>query len=498
MKPLKIDYDILYVQSLGYVVRDLQYNFFTNIYAGADLSVLSNHLFEGFQITQWAWAKVPWKLVWATRNDGKFLSLTFDKEEQLQGWARHDTNGLVVGNEVATEPPVDAPYFVVKRYIRGYGQWAYYIERMDNRIWQGPEDPWCIDAGLALPQTAPNATLSAQAAEGPGTITGGYLATTGQGYSNPSAQIFDPLDTGSGAVISFTQVDGAIAGFTIDLPGANYSPGTTVQIIDPTGAGATFIPFVSQNVLFDASADVFDASQVGNVIRIGGGLATVSQVNSPTQVLAAITVPIVQTIPNDPFNIPMPAPAGAWTITEPVTSVTNLYHLEGMEVTGLADGAVIPLTTVVDGTIQLAQPASSIKVGLPFIAQVQSMPTEIPALGSIQGARKRVPGCTVRLEKSKGVQVGANQPVASMLDFQREIPWSNLVDLPEVPSSNAPDAALPLFSGDKFAPFNDDWQNYNGWEASPGMIAAQQTNPLPMNILAFVPKFLLGDNAAGA
>jgi hypothetical protein len=490
---LKINYEILNVQALGYVVRDIQYNFFTNIYAGTDITVLSNHLFEGFEIVTWAWASVPWKIVWATRNDGKLLSLTFDKEEQLQGWARHDTNGLFCGNEVATEPPVDAPYFIVKRFISGVNQWAYYIERMDNRLWNGPEDPWCIDAALELAQPTPDATLSAAAAEGPGTITGGFLAAGGQNYASPSAQINDPLGTGSGAEITFTLTSGVITGFTIVSEGQDYSPGTTVDIVDETGAGAAFVPTVSQNVLFTASAPVFAGNNPGDVIRIGGGSASVTQIVSPTQVLAAIVSPILETVPDDPNNLPIPAPPGDWTITTPVESVTNLHYLEGMQVTGLADGQVIPLTTVTNGSIELPQPASSVKVGLPFIAQLQSMPPEITALGSIQGDRKRVTGMNVRFEKTRGAQVGANQPIASFLAFQQEIAWTNLVDMPEVPQSLSPGAPLPLFTGDKFVPINDDYQDWDGWQAAPGMTCAQQTQPLPMNVLAFVPKYQLGD-----
>ena len=493
---LRINYDILYVQSLGNVVRDLQYNFFVNIYAGNDISILSNHLFDNFQVVTWAWAKIPWKIVWATRNDGKFLSLTFDKQEQLQGWARHDTNGLVVGNEVVTETTVDAPYFLVKRFILGYNQWAYYIERMDDRHWEGPEDPWCVDAGLELAQPTPNATLTAAAAEGPGSFSGGYLATGGFGYTNPGFKIIDPLNTGSGASFAFTQVGGVVTGFTY-VPGQNYSPGTQVLITDPTGAGATFVPFISQNVLFNTSAPAFTNNNPGDIIRVGGGQASVTTVNSPTQVLANIIVPIIETIPNDPNNLPVPAPSGDWTITTPVPTVTGLFHLNGMTVTGLADGAVIPPTVVQNGQITLATPASAITVGLPFVAQVQAMPIEIPSLGSIQGKRKKITGCTVIFEKSKGAQLGANQPVASMLDFQEEIPWTNLVDMPEVPNANLPNAAIPLFSGTKFQPVIDDYQNFNGFEAAPGMACVQQSLPLPMNVLAFVPNIALGDLSEG-
>jgi len=493
--PLRINYDIIYNQSLGYVIRDIQYQFFTNIYAGADISILANHLFDGFNVTQWAWAQIPWKIVWATRDDGRFLSLTYDKEQQLQGWARHDTCGLVCGNNVATEPPVDAPYFVVKRYIKGVAQWAYYIERMDNRLWFGPEDPRCVDAFLTLAQGTPDATLSAAAAEGPGTVTGGYLATSGQGYTDPTCEVIDPLGLGSGALITLTQTAGSLDGFTILSEGQDYSPSSYAKISDPTGGGATLVLIISQNVIFTASEPVFSSANIGNVIRIGGGQAVVQSVQSPAQVTAAITVPIIETMPNDPFNLPLPADSGDWTITAPVTTISNLTHLEGMQVTGLADGAVIPLTTVVGGSITLSTPASSIVVGLPFIAQLQAMPVEIPQLGTVQGDRKVSRMMTVRMEKSGGFQIGANQPVASTLDFFEEVPWTSLVDLPEVPRANLPDAAIPLFTGDKSQPINDDWQNWNGWEASPGMVCAQQLQPKPMNILAFIPKVEIGDHA---
>ena len=55
-------------------------------------------------------------------------------------------------------------------------------------------------------------------------------------------------------------------------------------------------------------------------------------------------------------------------------------------------------------------------------------------------------------------------------------------------SVNVPAAALPLFTGDSTRiPVGSGPYNWNGSEPAPGMIAVQQQNPLPMNILAIMP-----------
>jgi hypothetical protein len=94
VEPLTINYDILYVQQKGTVVRDLSYSFYTNIYTGADLSVLSNHLFTGYSIKEWTYAEEPFKIVWAVRSDGALLSLTYLKEQEVfRLGSKHATQG---------------------------------------------------------------------------------------------------------------------------------------------------------------------------------------------------------------------------------------------------------------------------------------------------------------------------------------------------------------------------------------------------------------------
>lgn len=149
--PIVANFDILYVQSKGSIVRDLTYNFYTNIYTGTDISVLSSHLFYGYTISGWAWAEEPFKTVWAVRNDGNLLSLTFLKEQELIGWAHSDTNGLFKSVTTVTETvsfgAVDATYTVVQRTING--NVIQYVERFAERLLtNGVAYAWNVDAGL--------------------------------------------------------------------------------------------------------------------------------------------------------------------------------------------------------------------------------------------------------------------------------------------------------------------------------------------------------------
>lgn len=492
--PIKINQDIIYLQSLQTTIRDFEYNFFTNIYTGQDISFYSGHLFENYQVVQWAWAQEPYKLIWAVRNDGKLLSMTYVKEQKVAGWARHDTRGLFKSVTTASEPPVNAAYFVVYRYIAGKRQWAYYLERMDNRQWQGAEDPWCVDCGLSLPQPTPDATLAASSAIGDGRLVDPLVASGGSNYSlNPAVRVFDPQNPAAVGNAVATVVDGVITGFTVS--GVGF---TTVRITvaDATGSGAALSCGIDNSVMLIASRNVFSPGDIGSVVRVCGGAAQVTAFVSPNQVAAEVLRPLVLTIPDDPSVVqtPVPAPPGSWTITAPITTLTNLDHLEGMQVSALADGNAVTGLVVSNGTVTLPTAASDIKVGLPFVAQVQGMHADIPGGQTIQAKTKRVSGVTVRQEKSRGIKIGANQPVASTFEYQQEVPWqkfSRLSELNDRTTTMIYGQPIPLVTGDNRVPIEDLWQSGIDRQ-SYGMVAAQQDQPLPMNILSFVYSIEIG------
>lgn len=488
VQPIVINYDILYVQAKNSIVRDLSYNFFVNIYTGTDLTVLSNQLFDKHTILQWAYAEEPNKLIWGVRDDGIMLCLTYLKEQDVYGWSRHDTNGLFVSVCSITELPVDAVYTIVKRWIVGQNQWAYYSERMDNRQWAKVETAYCVDAGLQYPQTFPLAVLTPSAANGTANISDAYITVGGQNYTAPIVNAVDPFGTGTGATFSVTLTSGAITGITVLTQGQNYTPGTELVITDPTGFGAQLQSVVTNNVTFTASSAVFNSGMIGNVIRGGHGKAVIGTYNSPTQVVANVTIPISVTLPNDPNNLPVPFPSGGWSIGVPTQTVTGLNHLEGMQVVGLGDGGVIPAQTVVNGTVTLASPASYITLGLAFTPQLQTLYLDPPSQQSVvQGKRKNIYRVVCRMEATRGISVGTNQVDASTQPNQAPAPWTNMKEIKQRNINVNANVPIPLFTGDLPIRLPATWRRG-------GQVAIQQNYPLPANILAIMPDYQIGDS----
>jgi len=150
LPPIVATSDILYVQAKQSIVRNLIYNFYTNVIP-APISILSNHLFYGFTITQWAWAEEPFKLAWAVRSDGQLLCLTFLKDLEIVAWTHSDTQGAFIGvasiTEASTISNVDAVYHVVQRTVQGVI--VNYIERFIELTYPlDYQSSWQVDAGI--------------------------------------------------------------------------------------------------------------------------------------------------------------------------------------------------------------------------------------------------------------------------------------------------------------------------------------------------------------
>jgi hypothetical protein len=184
----------------------------------------------------------------------------------------------------------------------------------------------------------------------------------------------------------------------------------------------------------------------------------------------------------------MPQVAGNWTMTAPVTAITGLMHLAGAAVTGLADGQVVPVTTVsASGGVTLATAASAVTLGLAYQAQLQTIFLDA-GQPTVQTRRKKISYVNARVEASRGMKTGVNQPDgAAQSPMALQTTWNNLSILPDGGTPPYGSTIVPLYTGDLRAPVT-------GGYAKPGQIAFQQDNPLPMAILAVVPEVLGADD----
>lgn len=158
LPPLPIDTDLIYAEAKGNKVRLLSYNDLTKVFAGQDLSILSNHLLTtNNKLRAWDYASDPFKLVYGVRSDGIMILLALVKEQNVYGFSRATTAGQYYDALVLQENQVDTPYLMVQRYING--RWAKVIEQVVPRAFDHVEDCWFLDCALSLGTTSPVAGI---------------------------------------------------------------------------------------------------------------------------------------------------------------------------------------------------------------------------------------------------------------------------------------------------------------------------------------------------
>lgn len=117
VQPIVSGQMVIFVQAGGSVIRDLGWDTLSDGYTGNELSIFSNHLFEGKEVKYIAYAKEPYRLVWVVFTDGTCAAMVYNKEQKLCGWTRQVTSGKFESVEVIREGMEDVAYFVINRLI---------------------------------------------------------------------------------------------------------------------------------------------------------------------------------------------------------------------------------------------------------------------------------------------------------------------------------------------------------------------------------------------
>ena len=155
------------------------------------------------------------------------------------------------------------------------------------------------------------------------------------------------------------------------------------------------------------------------------------------------------------------------------TTISGLDHLEGEEVSILADGATHPNKTVSSGAITLDRSSTKVKVGLPYVSLLQTMRIDAGSQnGTSQSKTKRIYEITARLYESIGIEIGPD------LDNMERIPFRS--------SANPMDSGVNVFTGDKDIEFRGNYE-------TDGFIFVRQNQPLPLTVLSLYPRLVTND-----
>lgn len=165
--PVQAGKAVLFVQRAGRKLRELAYVFEVDGFKAPDMTLLSEHITRP-SIEEMAYQEQPQSIVWGVREDGVLLGFTYERDQDVVAWHRHELGGqsdvdgelIPVVESVAVVPSPDATkddvYLVVQRYINGGTK--RYIEIM-GKIWETEdeqEDAFFLDCGwtrIASPAT---------------------------------------------------------------------------------------------------------------------------------------------------------------------------------------------------------------------------------------------------------------------------------------------------------------------------------------------------------
>lgn len=438
LRPLRIADTFIFNQALGNVIRDLRFDFVINGYNGNELTVFSSHLFEGFQIVDWDYQKIPDSIVWAVRDDGVLLGLTYLREQQMLAWHRHDfQNGVVENVCCIPENGNYATYLCINRVINHVT--VRYIERMSSRIWSDVLNATYLDC------------FSSYSGTNMGSITmkltapGGVFDETSSAYQQQL--ILDASDN------FFTS---QMVGDQIFISDTDFvrNKGNTV---DPENDSSSFALSVD-----------------GNQVRC----TIISYVSSKE----------VRVTPNKIVSQTLQAiPVTTWA--RAVNKVTGLGYLIGQAVSVWADRTVVSspnnrnisfqTTVASDGSIMLDKHYAVIYVGLPMTSDIETLDLETSFGETMIGRRKRQLKLSMQLLKTRTLFAGSENP-DSNFDNTSNDPLFQLSELKMGINRQNYDQPPELIT-------DQDWiLEVTRWNRN-GRIFIRNVDPTPLTILAVVP-----------
>ncbi|TNV22123.1 hypothetical protein FH968_04410 [Buttiauxella sp. B2] len=148
----------------------------------------------------------------------------------------------------------------------------------------------------------------------------------------------------------------------------------------------------------------------------------------------------------------------------------GLGHLEGQTVNILSDGSVEPQKVVTSGVVTLESPGAVVHIGLPITAEFETLDININGQETLLDKKKLMPTVSLIVNASRGIFAGTDKD--KLYEYpQREFEF---YDDPVDDATGVVEIKL-----------DTDWSKN-------GRVYIRQTDPLPLSVLAVLPRFTVG------
>lgn len=142
VKPVIVRDNIIYVHPMKQAISDYTYNFETDGYAGQDITILANHLFDNKKIKELAYQQEPYSIIWVLQEEGSVLACTYLRQQNVIAWTHMDFGGKVLSLGVMSNGSNQELYLAVERKN------GVFIEKMPYRMLDNdPKERFFVDCG---------------------------------------------------------------------------------------------------------------------------------------------------------------------------------------------------------------------------------------------------------------------------------------------------------------------------------------------------------------
>ena len=238
-------------------------------FVAQNMNQLSEHIAES-GIVQMAYQQQPIAVLWCVTTDGVLLSFTYEREQNVVGWARQVTDGFFESVATIYGSSDDEVWVVVRRTIGGVTK--RYVERINPVEWEAKEDAFYVDSGLTYSGGA-TTTIS-----GLGHLEGKTVKVLGNGAKMPDVVVTSGAITLAESVTK-AQVglgyDSILEAMPLDVdPQVGVSQGQikqvreislklheSIEIIYDGGQGEQTLSFRDSNDFMDAGPPLFSGDK---------------------------------------------------------------------------------------------------------------------------------------------------------------------------------------------------------------------------------------------